>query len=290
MVKCEYMYPDQPSAPQPQPTPPASGGNGGIPPLQPQSSMAYQAQSQPAAQPQIQQPPYGAPQSPYVQPQVTGAYPTQPGGFSQQDQTAQPTYAVDYLEQIAPPPPRKAFLSGGFGKIIVLLAVIFIFAVGLIVALGNQKKTADLERVTTRIENLRSLAKDAHVNLKNQTLRASNSTLQNWLGSASFEGYDLLAKAEVKKNRIDKKMIAAEKAATDKLKAKFDDAKLNANLDETYANEMAYQMQIILIDLQKMSKQSQAKAIRDFAKKSIDGLTPIQKKFATYENDLTIGN
>lgn len=280
------MYPEQPQPQPPQPQPPLGGS---VPPQPGQPGGTYPA---PQAQPQFTPAAggnYTPPQSPYMAGQP-GGYPAQPSGATPQTQPGQPTYAVDYLEQIAPPPPKQAFLSGGFGKIIVLLAVIFFFAVGLIVALGNQKKTADLELISTRLENYRLMTKDVHVNLKNSNLRATNSNFQNWLGSASHDADELLAQAEVKKSRVDKKIVASEKASITKLKDKFNDAKLNAKLDDVYAAEMAYQSKIMITLFNTMSKKSQAKAIRDYAKNAASQLTPIQKSFADYKDDLIIGN
>lgn len=279
------MYPEQPQSPSPQPQPPY----GGAPPQPGQSSNAP---SGPAAAPQFTTPTsngFASQQSPYVAPQPH-AYPAPAAQPDPHAQPSQPTYAVDYLEQIAPPPPRQAFLSGGFGKIIVLLAIVFFFAVGIIVALGNQKKTADLELIATRLENYRVMTKDTHVYLKNSNLRATNGNFQNWLGSASHDADNLLAQAEVKKSRVDKKIIASEKASVTKLKDTFNDAKLNAKLDDVYASEMAYQTKILITLFTTMSKKSQAKAIRDYAKNAATQLAPIQKSFADFQNDRVIGN
>ncbi|MFZ1361267.1 MAG: hypothetical protein WAS27_04570 [Candidatus Saccharimonadales bacterium] len=259
------MYPTDPQQPQvppartPQPAPP------------PQAAGGFY--SQPAAQ---QPQPYMPP------PQAVLQSDPQPG-FGPQPS---PTYAVDYLDQIAPPPPRPNFLSGMFGKAVIILGVIFVLAVSLIVAFGNQKRTADLEKVAIRLENMQKITKSTHVNLKSSKLLATNSNYQIWIANATKDAWDLLGQAEVKRTKIDKKMIADEKDKRTELTDKFYDARLNATLDRFYAREMAYQTQLLVTDYTTMSKQSQAGAIRDYAKRAITNLTPIQKSFAEFDDSI----
>lgn len=268
------MFPNQQQPPQtPPPTPPNTGGNSGF---GPQPVPGTPTPQQPQFQPQPQANPYAQPQQPQPLPPQQPGYGPQPA----------PTYAVDYLDQIAPPPPKPNFLSGAFGKAFIALMVVFVFAVSLIVAFGNQKKTADIEQIATRLDNIQKIAKNTQKELKNSKLLALNSNLQIWSAGSNREAFDLLAQAEVQKTDMDKKMIAAETEKKKELEAKFEDARLNANLDRVYAREMAYQTDILVTLYTTMSKKSEAKAIREYAKKSIQNLTPIQKSFAEYDDKI----
>lgn len=246
------MNPNQPPSQPPQTPPPLNSGGYG---------------PQPAPQP---------PANPYAQ----HLPPQQPGYGPQPAQT----YAVDYLDQIAPPPPKQQFLSGGFGKAVIGLGVLFVLAVSVIVAMSGTKRTADLETVAIRLDNMQLVAKNTQKNLKNGKLLAANSNYQIWIANADRDAYSLLAQAEVKKTDMDKKMIAKEKADSKALTTKFEDAKLNANLDRVYAREMAYQAQILITSYNKMSKTSEAKAIREYAKNATKNLTPIQKSFSEFDD------
>lgn len=223
-------------------------------------------------------------QQPPQQPQPPQTPPQQVSGGYYGPQPA-PTYAVDYLEQIAPPPPPAKFLSGSFGKVIIGLAVVFVLAIGLIAASGGGKsRTADLENVSVRLNNFQLITKSTHKNLKNGKLLATNSNYQIWVASSKRETDDLLSQAGIEKAKISKEIAASEKDLSDKLTEKFKDAKLNANLDRVYAREMAYQSQLLITEYTTMSKTSQAKAIREYAKKSVDNLSPIQKSFAEFND------
>ena len=222
-----------------------------------------------------QQPPQpgnGAPQPPSPQPPLDPGYGPQPA----------PTYAVDYLDQIAPPPPRAKFLSGGFGKIVVGLGILFVFAVGIIVALGNQKNTGTLEQAATRIDSMATIAKNTAKSLESGQLRATNATYNIWLTNANRDAFDLLSRAGIRKNQIDKTVASKEKAAGDELKAEFEDARLNAELDQVYAREMAYQTQLLITSLDQLGKRGPAKDIREWAKSASTSLTPIQKQFENF--------
>ncbi len=254
--------------PQPQGTPATPPQPVGPPP---QSGGVY------GGQPQQPQPYVAAPQPLQQQPHSSSTIGPQPGPT---------TYAVDYLDQIAPPPPRANFLSGMFGKAVIVLGVILVLTVSFIASAGNQKRTGDLEMIVTRLENMQRITKSTQKNLKSSKLLATNSNYQIWIANANKDGWDLLTQAEVKKNKIDKKMIAAEKAKTTELTQKFDDARLNASLDRVYAREMAYQAQLLITEYTKMSKKSQEVAIRDYAKRSIANLVPVQKAFADFDDSL----
>lgn len=249
MLKLKQMYPNQQQPGQQQTPPPQSPGG-----FNPQPSYPQQPQ-------QPQQPGYG--------PQPT------------------PTYAVDYLDQIAPPPQNPKFLSGVFGKAVIGLGVVFVLAVSLIVAFGNTKKTADLEQVSVRLGNFQSISKANQKNIKNGKLLATNSLYQIWIANADRDAGTLLAQAGVKKKDMSKDMLAKESETATELSAKFLDAKLNAELDRVYAREMAYQAELLLTMYTKMSKSSQAQAIRDYAKKMSENLTPIQKAFDGFDESTT---
>lgn len=229
----------------------------------------------PNQQPPQNQQGYG-PQPP--QPQQPN-YPQAPGYGSQ----PQPTYAVDYLDQIAPPAPRQSFLSGSFGKIVIILGVIFVLAVSLIIALGGQKKTATTEAMVTKLENVSRVVKETHKNIKSNNLSSTNSNFQIWLTNTERETTNLLDQAGVKKTSYDKKMVAAQRQLRTDLTDKFDDARLNGKLDRVYATEMAYQTELMINELTVIAKKTPGKAFDDYSGEAIKNLTPIHDAFADFD-------
>lgn len=219
-------------------------------------------------------------QQPLDQPQPVAPQPPTSYGAPQP-----PAYDPNYLDSIAPPPPRPSFLSGSFGKIFFILIGIFVFAVSLIIAFSGKDNTADLQQITVRIENLALISKDAHPKLKSNNLTTADSIFQAWIVNNSRQAKELLDKAGVKKTQYAKAMVASETAIAEDLDQKFTDARLNAILDRVYASTMSTETDKLLILLNKMAKTSKASAIREYARSASADLAPIQKSFAEYVDD-----
>ena len=223
-------------------------------------------------QPQQSPQPYPPQPQPPVAPQPPTAY------------AATPPVAYDpnYLDSIAPPPPRGKFLSGTFGKVFFILIGVFVLAVSLIIAFSGKDNTADLQQVAVRLKNFALTAKTVQKNLKSNNLATTNSNFQIWMTNAQKDSEDLLGKAGVKKTEYNKTMVASEKKISTDLDAKFEDARLSARLERVYASTMASETQKLINLYNTMAKKSGAKAIRDYAKNASANLTPIQKSFDSY--------
>lgn len=231
-------------------------------PYQPQQPV----QPQPTPPPQPQQPGYPQPPSTYTPAPSTG-------------------YDPNYLDSIAPPPPRPNFFSGSFGKIFFLCIGIFVLAVSLIIAFSGQDQTADLQQVTVRIDNMAKIAKESQKDLKSNNLSNTNTNFQLWLKGNLTTAEDLLAKGGVKKTDYSKDMTKKETKLSEDLKTKFEDARLNAKLNRVYASTMAAETEKLVNLLNTMSKKSKSSQIREFAKTASKNLQPIQKEFNEFVDD-----
>jgi hypothetical protein len=195
------------------------------------------------------------------------------------------SYDPNYLDSIAPPPPRAKFLSGIFGKLFFALIGVFVLIVSLIIAFSGQNKTADLQQITVRVTNFGLIAKTQQPNLKSNNLSATNSQFEIWLTNAQSGAESLLKAAGVKKSEYDKTMTTNEKTLSTNLTKKFDDARLNISLDRIYASTMASETAKLISMYNTMSKKSQSKQIRDYAKTTATNLQSIQKSFDSYTDD-----
>ena len=257
--------------PQPQPAPQQPAEQ----PVQPPMPVAPPPQvPTPTPQPQPQNP-YAQPAQPPAAPQLPTAYTVSP----------EPAYDPNYLDSIAPAPPRAKFFSGSFGKIFFALIGLFVIAVSIIVAFSGKDNTADLQQVTVRLQNFSQIAKAAQPNIRSGNLSATNSSFEIWLTSNTAQAEDLLAKGGVKKSQYSKDMVASEKTLSDNLTQKFTDAQLNARLNSVYASTMASETQKIINMLNTMSKKSASKQIRDYAKTASTNLVQIQQQFDKFVDD-----
>ena len=261
-----------PVPPQPQPTPQQPGYGAAPPQLAQPAPTPYDAQSFGSS----------AAQSPMQPPTPGPAAPAPPSAYSA---TPQPDYDPNYLDSIAAPPPRAAFFSGGFGKIFFAMIGVFVLAVSIMIAFSGKDKTEDLQQTTVRITNFVQLAKKEKPYLKSNKLSATNTSFTLLLVNGQADGEKLLGQAGVKKTQYSKKMVATETKLNKDLTQKFEDARLNAQLDSTYARSMAAETQKLISLLNIMAKKSGAKAIRDYAKSLATNLTSLQKSFDSYTDD-----
>lgn len=209
--------------------------------------------------------------------------PTQQGGYGPQPQ---PTYAVDYLDQIAPPPQQQKFLSGGFGKLIILFGLLILIVMGVIVAIGNDKGTGPIEQMSIKLENFSTIADDRQKQLKNSNLIATNSNFRGWLTGATSESQELVSGLGIPKNKLNKEIVASESAKAKKLSETLEDARLNAMLDQIYAREMTLQTKLIKTELDTIAKKAPTKQVRDFAIEASKNIAPIQEAFSNFDESL----
>lgn len=243
------------------------------------------------------------PGSPY--PPTSNPYNTQPTSYPQQVPQPQPwntapqqqpgvpsanygpapaapaTYTADYLDQIAPPPAGPKLMGGNFMWILIGLAVVFMFAVGLLTLTSGGNNTATAQSVYLRVENLGTVSDNYRRYLKSTKLTTANTNLKIFLSNARRDITDPLVQNGVDLAKISKETKDKEVAAADEITAKLEDARLNAILDRTYAREMAYQTQLLIEQYNKMAK-NPSPLIADNAKKTIPNLEPLQKTFAEF--------
>lgn len=274
---------------QPQP-----GQQNNQPPYQPQPGGFPPA---PTGYQQPQAGGYSTIPANYGQPQVPGG-PAQPGQFGQPyaQQYGQPApppgpdlqpvmpqqYSADYLDQIAPPKSGPTLFSGNFTWIIVGLAVLFMFAVGILVLNNGGNNTVTAQTAYMRIDSLILITNNYRRYLKSSSLSSTNSNYKIFLTGALHDLVDPLAKNGVATNKLDKDLKTKEKASATEITSKLEDARLNAILDRSYAREMAYQSNLLLEMYKKMLK-NKGPGIADNAKKTISNLEPLQKAFADFK-------
>lgn len=261
-----YMDPNQPQNPTPQPAP--QPGPAPVPSAQAADDFYGSATPTPQPVPNPQ-PLYQQPAAPAPQPAQAAPQPFDP----------------NYLDYIAAPPPQQKFFSGSFGKIFFIMLTLLFFAVGIIVAMQGKDKTEDLQQIVVRIENMKKVVEKVQPYIKSGDLRGTTGDLMLWTTNAQREGESLLKTAKVKRTQYNKKMVASEAALGKELTQKFEDARLNANLDRVFASTMAGETDKLKVMLNTMGKRSQAQKIREFGKTAASNLANYQKSLADYNDD-----
>lgn len=208
--------------------------------------------------------------------------PQSPGSYS----SPQPNYDPNYLDSIAAKPRQAQFLSGKFGKVLIGLIILLIIGVGLLLSSPSGKSsTADLEKLSVRLENLDKTAKSEKKYMKSRNLKAINQDFLGWIGGNTQQIEEFLKSAKIKKNNYSKKMVSDEKIYIDDLNKKYQEARFADNLDSVYATSMTAETGKIIGILNNTAKKNSSKKIREFAQNAAENLSKIQKKFDSYIDD-----
>ena len=191
------------------------------------------------------------------------------------DPQQQNQYPIDYLNQIAPQPPKQGLSSKLFFLIIgggVLLAIIVGF---LLLNPGSGGPKEKMQTLAARMITLQEVASDSQKNIKSGSLRATNSNLTIFLTNANRDIAEPLLNNDIDVKGLDKAIVTKEDGT--ELKEKLEDARLNAVFDRTYAQEMTYQLDTIAVLMGDIYERTNSKSLKDFLLKTDSDLQPIKK-------------
>lgn len=189
---------------------------------------------------------------------------------------------VDYLDQIAPKTPKKMdFLKKK--PVVIGVIVLLVFMVIMIIAAiagSVSSGTEPLKNLGIRLEGTKEIVDLAQPNIRSTKLRALNSNLSLYLTNATLD-YGPIAKAyEIDIKKISDNTMLAE--SNSKTLDKLEDARLNAEYDLTYAREMTYKLDTVLLLMRQINKATKDKDLKIFLGDGIKNLEPIQKQFSEY--------
>lgn len=189
--------------------------------------------------------------------------------------------SIDYLNQIAPQSrlkrgPSNLVLLGAAGAAV--LAIILFFAI----IFGSQPSTsARLTSLYARLQTLQSVASTEQRNLKDNTLRTTNSSLSLLLTNSLRDIGSKLQNGS-QSVQLPASVTASEKSYLAKLTGEFTDAKLNVELDSTYAREMAYQLSLVHTMMKSLYASADTTSLKTLLSTTNDNLTPIQQAFSSF--------
>lgn len=189
-------------------------------------------------------------------------------------------YSIDYLNEISPQQPKQGvkdkffFLIIGGGLLVALIVGMFVLFG------GGGGPTQNMQTLSARMTTLQTIAGDTQKSLKSGELRSINSNLTIFLTNANRDIVEPLAKNNVDVKKIDAAIAAKENG--DELKQKFEDARLNATLDRTYAREMTYQLQTVAYLLQEIYDNTNSKTLKEYLENTNTNLQPLIKQLSDF--------
>ena len=183
---------------------------------------------------------------------------------------------IDYLNQIATPPPAE-----GFDKktkiIIAILSLIGLIAlIAIFVFSQDSMPNTSPSQVAARVNKLLTISKKYNNKFRSTSLQTTNSSLVAVLTTANTSMGEALQTTGINYKEKQKDILALD--PSEKLEKKLDEALLNTQLDITYAHEMNVQITDTINMMKKVYKSTKSKKMREWLVKTAGDLENIQKQ------------
>ena len=183
---------------------------------------------------------------------------------------------IDYLNQIATPPPAEGFDKKTKIIIAILSFIGLITLIAIFVFSQDSMSNANPSQVASRVNKLLTISKKYNNKFRSTSLQTTNSSLVAVLTTADASMSEALQSAGINYKEKQKDILALD--SSEKLEKKLDEALLNTQLDITYAHEMNVQITDTINMMKKVYKSTKSKKMREWLVKTADDLENIQKQ------------
>ena len=143
---------------------------------------------------------------------------------------------IDYLNQIATPPPAEGFDKKTKIIIAILSFIGLITLIAIFVFSQDSMPSANPSQVASRVNKLLTISKKYNNKFRSTSLQTTNSSLVAVLTTADASMGEALQATGINYKEKQKDILALD--PPEKLEKKLDEALLNTQLDITYAHEM----------------------------------------------------
>ena len=183
---------------------------------------------------------------------------------------------IDYLNQIATPPPAEGFDKKTKIIIAILSFIGLITLIAIFVFSQDSTPNANPSQVAARVNKLLTISKKYNNKFRSTSLQTTNSSLVAVLTTANASMSEALQATGINYKEKQKDILALD--PSEKLEKKLDEALLNAQLDITYAHEMNVQITDTINMMKKVYKSTKSKKMREWLVKTAGDLENIQKQ------------
>ena len=183
---------------------------------------------------------------------------------------------IDYLNQIATPPPAEGFDKKTKIIIAILSFIGLITLIAIFVFSQDSTPNANPSQVAARVNKLLTISKKYNNKFRSTSLQTTNSSLVAVLTTANTSMSEALQTTGINYKEKQKDILALD--PSEKLEKKLDEALLNTQLDITYAHEMNVQITDTINMMKKVYKSTKSKKMREWLVKTAGDLENIQKQ------------
>ena len=183
---------------------------------------------------------------------------------------------IDYLNQIATPPPAEGFDKKTKIIIAILSFIGLITLIAIFIFSQDSTPNANPSQVAARVNKLLTISKKYNNKFRSTSLQTTNSSLVAVLTTADASMSEALQATGINYKEKQKDILALD--PSEKLEKKLDEALLNTQLDITYAHEMNVQITDTINMMKKVYKSTKSKKMREWLVKTAGDLENIQKQ------------
>lgn len=183
---------------------------------------------------------------------------------------------IDYLNQIATPPPAEGFDKKTKIIIAILSFIGLITLIAIFVFSQDSMPNTSPSQVAARVNKLLTISKKYNNKFRSTSLQTTNSSLVAVLTTANASMSEALQATGINYKEKQKDILALD--PSEKLEKKLDEALLNTQLDITYAHEMNVQITDTINMMKKVYKSTKSKKMREWLVKTAGDLENIQKQ------------
>ena len=183
---------------------------------------------------------------------------------------------IDYLNQIATPPPAEGFDKKTKIIIAILSFIGLITLIAIFVFSQDSTPNANPSQVAARVNKLLTISKKYNNKFRSTSLQTTNSSLVAVLTTADASMSEALQATGINYKEKQKDILALD--PSEKLEKKLDEALLNTQMDITYAHEMNVQITDTINMMKKVYKSTKSKKMREWLVKTAGDLENIQKQ------------
>ena len=180
---------------------------------------------------------------------------------------------IDYLNQIATPPPAEGFDKKTKIIIAILSFIGLITLIAIFVFSQDSMSNANPSQVAARVNKLLTISKKYNNKFRSTSLQTTNSSLVAVLTTADASMGEALQATGINYKEKQKDIFTLD--PSEKLEKKLDEALLN---DITYAHEMNVQITDTINMMKKVYKSTKSKKMREWLVKTAGDLENIQKQ------------
>lgn len=206
-----------------------------------------------------------------------------------------------YLQQISSPTPQQAkspiasLFSGRLIKILIGLAVLAILIIiigSLIPQNSGNSERSQVEQIQLRSSNLIKTIGTYNKSLKSSSLRSTGQSLSSVLAETNRNlaallksDYSVSEEEKESASSLSKDTKTSEENYINKLNQTLENARLNANLDRTYARQMALETAILSSLESSLLAKTSNNNLKTILTTSLNNLSPLHNAFDNFTDN-----